>query len=181
MKGYDYSRPGVYFITLCVQGRECLFGEIVDGRMHTNQYGSIVQTEWTKTAEIRRDVILGEFVIMPNHFHGILRIVGDAGGRINNHVGDREKGDRQVAPTGPKTKSVGAIMAGFKSVATKRINTMRDTPGAPVWQRNYFEHIIRDVSVFHILRLFGLSFSVRLPIISMKFQKFPPCFFPILA
>jgi REP element-mobilizing transposase RayT len=144
MKGYDYSRPGVYFITLCVQGRECLFGEIVDGRMHTNQYGSIVQTEWTKTAEIRRDVILGEFVIMPNHFHGILRIVGDAGGRINNQVGDRVKGDRQVAPTGPKTKSVGAIMAGFKSAVTKRINTMRDTPGVPVWQRNYFEHIIRD-------------------------------------
>jgi REP element-mobilizing transposase RayT len=112
--------------------------------MHTNQYGSIVQTEWEKTAVMRRDVVLGEFVIMPNHFHGILRIVGDAMVKIDNYVGDREKGDRQVAPTGPKTKSVGAVMAGSKSAVTKQINTFCGTSGAPVWQRNYYEHIIRD-------------------------------------
>jgi REP element-mobilizing transposase RayT len=107
--------------------------------MSANEYGRIVQDEWIKTAEMRRDVVSGEFVIMPNHFHGILRII-----EHSKQVGDREKGDRQVAPTGPKTKSVGAIMAGFKSAVTKRINIVRDTPGAPVWQRNYFEHIIRD-------------------------------------
>jgi REP element-mobilizing transposase RayT len=83
--------------------------------------------------------VLDEFVIMPNHFHGILRIVEN-----RKQGADREKGDRQVAPTGPKTKSVGAIMARFKSAVTKRINIVRDTPGVPVWQRNYFEHIIRD-------------------------------------
>jgi REP element-mobilizing transposase RayT len=107
--------------------------------MVANKYGSIAQTEWIKTAEMRRDVVLNEFVIMPNHFHGILRIVDNC-----KQEGGREKGDRQVAPTGPKTKSVGAIMAGFKSAVTKRINTVRGTPGAPVWQRNYFEHIIRN-------------------------------------
>jgi REP element-mobilizing transposase RayT len=107
--------------------------------MFANEYGRIVQDEWIKTAEMRRDVVLGEFVIMPNHFHGILRIH-----EHRKQVVGREKGDRQVAPTGSKTKSVGAIMAGFKSAVTKRINTMRDTPGTPVWQRNYFEHIIRD-------------------------------------
>jgi hypothetical protein len=79
---------------------------------------------------------LGEFVIMPNHFHGILRIVGNCKANptdqeIDRQVANRQKGDRQVAPTGPKTKSVGAVMAGFKSAVTKRINTMRDTPGAP--------------------------------------------------
>jgi len=139
MKGYDYSRPGFYFVTVCVHGRECLFGRIVDDQMFANEYGRIVQTEWINTAEMRRNVVLGEFVIMPNHFHGILRIVGN-----RNPVDDRKKGDRQVAPTGPKTKSVGAIMAGFKSAVTKRINTIRGTPGMTVWQRNYFEHIIRD-------------------------------------
>jgi len=149
IKRYDYSRPGIYFITVCIQGRECLFGEIIHDRMFANEYGRIVQAEWVKTAEMRRDVVLSEFVVMPNHFHGILRIVGNdkvnpTKQEINRQTGSREKGDRQVAPTGPKTKSVGAVMAGFKSAVTKQINTLRDTPGAPVWQRNYFEHIIRD-------------------------------------
>jgi REP element-mobilizing transposase RayT len=95
-----------------------------------------------KTAEIRRDVVLGKFVIMPNHFHGILRIVGNdkanpTGQEFSRQVIDRQKGDRQVAPTG-------AIMAGFKSAVTKRINTMHGTPGEPVWQRTCFEHIMRD-------------------------------------
>jgi len=144
MKGYDYSLPGIYFVTVCVQRRECLLGEIVDGKMHVNKYGRIVQNEWIKTAEMRRNVILGEFVIMPNHFHGILRIVGNCKHVDDRRKGDRQEGDRQVSPTGPKSKSLGAIMAGFKSAVTKRINTVRDAPGAPVWQRNYYEHIIRD-------------------------------------
>jgi REP element-mobilizing transposase RayT len=114
----------------------------IDDQMVANEYGRIVQTEWAKTAEMRRDVVLGDFVIMPNHFHGILRIIEN-----RKQEGDRVKGDRQVAPTGPKTKSVGAfgtIMAGIKSAVTKRNNTMRGTSGTPVWQRNYFEHIIRN-------------------------------------
>jgi putative transposase len=149
LRGYDYSRPGFYFITVCVHERECLFGTIINNQMLTNEYGSIVKVEWIKTAEMRRDVMLGEFVIMPNHFHGILRIIENCeadptGRKIDRQEVNRKKGDQQVAPTGPKTKSVGAVMAGFKSAVTKQINTIRDTPGAPVWQRNYFEHIIRN-------------------------------------
>jgi len=144
MKGYDYSRPGFYFVTVCVHGRECLFGKIIDDQMFANEYGRIVQSEWVTTAEMRQDVVLGEFVIMPNHFHGILRIAGNRKHADDRKKVDRQGGDRQVAPTGPKSRSVGAIMAGFKSAVTKRINIVRDTPGAPVWQRNYFEHIIRD-------------------------------------
>jgi len=96
LRGYDYSRPGFYFVTVCVHGRECLFGKIFNDQMLANEYGRVVQAEWIKTAEMRRNVVLGEFVIMPNHFHGILRIVEN-----RKQVGDRAKGDRQVALTIP--------------------------------------------------------------------------------
>jgi REP element-mobilizing transposase RayT len=138
LKGYDYTQPGAYIVTLCTQDRACLFGGISDGEMRLNAIGRIVADEWVKTAEIRDAIDLDAWVVMPNHFHGILFIVGSC------------RGDRPVAPTksaastGPESRSVGAVIAGFKSAATKRINMLRGTPGTPVWQRNYHEHIIRD-------------------------------------
>jgi hypothetical protein len=73
LPGYDYSRNGGYFITICTQNRECLFGEIADGVMQLNDAGRTVSEEWTKTAAIR-EIQLDEGVVMPNHFHGILVI-----------------------------------------------------------------------------------------------------------
>ncbi|HAY70319.1 MAG TPA: hypothetical protein DCX89_00365, partial [Saprospirales bacterium] len=72
LKGYDYSRAGLYFITICTQNRACLFGEIKNGEMILNQYGQIAANEWMKTTEIRSNVELGELIIMPNHIHGII-------------------------------------------------------------------------------------------------------------
>ncbi len=155
-RGYDYTQPGAYFITICTHNREPLFGEVVDGEMHCNAYGDIVRAEWFKTAEIRPYVRLynDEFTVMPNHAHGNIWIVED--GRSAG------RGDRPVAPTppvtptppiaptmpvvptGPPPHSLGAIMAGFKSATTKRINIKRQSPGAPVWQRNYYDRIIRN-------------------------------------
>lgn len=137
LHGYDYAQPGAYFVTLCTRQRACLFGDVRDGGMRLNAIGEIVADEWVKTAEIRDEIDLDEWVVMPNHFHAIL-VIG--------------RGDRPVAPTttkpvasmGPRSRSVGAAIAGFKSSAAKRINTLRGTLGAPVWQRNYHEHIIRD-------------------------------------
>jgi REP element-mobilizing transposase RayT len=145
LPGYDYAQNGAYFLTLCTKNREPLFGEIVANgvspdsvcsRMLQNEFGDIVASEWLKSASIRSEIALGEFVIMPNHFHGIILIRG--------------RGDRPVAPTekqpGPRSKSVGALIAGFKSVVTRRINIIRQTPRVPVWQRNYYDHIIKDVN-----------------------------------
>lgn len=145
LQGYDYSRAGAYFVTICTQDGECLFGEIGDGAMRLNDAGKIVAAEWLNTAEIRAEIELDEWVIMPNHVHGILVISGR---------GDRpvHKGDRPVAPTGPKARSIGAVMAGFKSVVTKRVNELRRTPGAKLWQRNYWEHIVRDEIDLHRIR-----------------------------
>jgi len=128
-----------------------LFGDVVDGEMVLNELGKIVYDEWIKTAEIRNEIELDEFIVMPNHIHGIIFIVDDG------HICDR-RGDRRVAPTnthakpGSKPKSIGSIMTGFKSAVTKRLNEYRKTPGAPIWQRNYWEHIIRDEHDLNCIR-----------------------------
>ena len=163
---YNYSRPGFYFITLCCSYREYLFGEIKDNIMILNDFGRIAYDEWIQSAKIRSEIELDEFVVMPNHFHAIVLINID-GRKVNNSGrGDRpvaptdsnnpvaptdwaqnQLGDPPVAPTrptGPKSKSIGSLMAGYKSSVTKKINQLRHKPGEPVWQRNYFEHIIRD-------------------------------------
>jgi putative transposase len=127
---YDYADAGAYFVTVCANGRECLFGEITDGVMVLNGFGVIVREEWLRTSEIRKEIILDEFVVMPNH--GIIVITNDVGAT------------QRVAPTGPVSGSVGAIIGQFKSAVTKRINQIRDNPGVPVWQRNYFERVIRN-------------------------------------
>jgi putative transposase len=88
---------------------------------------------------------LDEFIVMPNHFHAIV-IIRDYSGNDDGII-DSCRGDRPVAPTkpmGPKPKSIGSLIAGYKSSATKKINQLRGKSGVPVWQRNYFEHIIRD-------------------------------------
>ncbi|MFI4912503.1 MAG: transposase [Sedimentisphaeraceae bacterium JB056] len=156
LKGYDYSQAGGYFVTVCVEGRKCIFGEIAGGKMRMNEAGEIVAVQWRRTSDIRDEVVLGEWVVMPNHFHGIIFIRSD---EMRDRGERPDRGDRRVArtgrerdahmggrPMGPKAGSIGAIMAGFKAATTKRINVLSRTPSKKVWQRNYYEHIIRDNS-----------------------------------
>nr|VFK15997.1 MAG: hypothetical protein BECKLPF1236B_GA0070989_10879 [Candidatus Kentron sp. LPFa] len=83
LRGYDYSQPGAYFLTICTQERECLFGDIVEGEMRLNHAGKIVAEEWRQTAAIRKEIQLDQWVVMPNHFHGILTITGPIVGAIH--------------------------------------------------------------------------------------------------
>ncbi|MCL2328973.1 MAG: transposase [Bacteroidetes bacterium] len=80
LKGYDYSQAGMYFVTICVQNREHLFGEIVDGEMILNDAGKMVEKEWVDLKNRFPNIELHEFVVMPNHFHGIIQIVDNVGG-----------------------------------------------------------------------------------------------------
>jgi len=141
---------GAYFVTICAHGRECLFGEIENGLMRLNEYGDVVASEWLRSAEVRSEIECGEFVVMPNHFHGTVHIVGANGIRTAegihlNHV-DAADGERAYChtPLRSPSRNVGAMVRGFKSAASKRINEIRNTSGAPVWQRNYYEHVIRN-------------------------------------
>ena len=173
------ARRGAYFVTVCTHGRAHLFGDVVNGQMVLNDAGVIVAEEWMKSAQIRRELLLDEWIIMPNHFHAVVFIIptgNDA--HDDNGRGDRPvaptpvvprpamnmvyerprdgRGDRPVAPTpvtptGPHRKSIASLMAGFKCSVTIRINISRDAAGEPVWQRNYYEYIIRsERSLNHI-------------------------------
>jgi putative transposase len=149
LKGYDYSRPGAYFITLCTQDRFCLFGEVVDGEMRLNDPGRLVRTEWEMLPRRFPNVELDAFVVMPNHLHGIIVII-DA-----NRVGAGlvpAQNDRATLEDGATTRvapTVGDIIGVFKSRITVEYTRGVKTSGWPpfrgnLWQRNYYEHIIRS-------------------------------------
>jgi putative transposase len=140
LKGYDYALPGAYFVTLNTWHGKHLFGRIVDDKMQLTEYGEIVRTCWDETLAHFSRVELDTFVVMPNHVHLIII--------LTDSRGTREPAPTDCAPTPtfgkPIPDSLPTIIRSLKSAITKRINELRDTPGAPVWQRNYYERIIRN-------------------------------------
>lgn len=135
---YDYKLPGYYFVTICTHRKQHVFGVIFNGHMILNHYGEIARRNWMNTENIRSNIKLGSFVIMPNHMHAIFQILENV-----NTVGvycDTPLPRKFKSPS----NSVGAIVRGYKSTVTKQINQFRKTPRHPIWQRNYHEHIIRD-------------------------------------
>lgn len=141
LKGYDYSQNGAYFITVCTHKRELLFEE--------EEVKKILNKEWLNTGLIRGNVILDEFVVMPNHLHGIVMITEDVGGHGNvGAYSDTPLQNRFRSPS----KTIGAIIRGFKSTTTRQINLIHNTPGIPIWQRNYYDHIIRNEDELNKIR-----------------------------
>jgi REP element-mobilizing transposase RayT len=151
LQGYDYSRAGAYYITIVVQGRGHLFGEVVNWEMKLNRYGKIVLQAWLDLPKHYPHVELGAFCIMPNHAHGIIILHDDnvgaglrpaptaaAAGREHADIHD------ETRPYRRKRHPLSEIVRAFKSFSAKRINALRKMPGIPVWQRNYYEHIIRN-------------------------------------
>ena len=147
---YDYSQDGLYFITICVQNKECLFGEIVGEEMILNEMGQIANDEWLKTGELRKNVQLHDFVLMPNHFHAIVEITNNAVGARRALPHDQNDvtpsvGARRALPLQAKQSrfqnqgknTLSSIVGSYKSAVSRQL-------GFPVWQRNYYEHIIRD-------------------------------------
>ena len=155
LPNYDYSQPSAYFVTIVAWHRECLFGEVVDGEMRLNNVGEIVQWEWLELPKRLRFIELGAFIVMPNHFHGILifrQNVGATRPGLTNALSDKvslphmttEGIEGSPLPRGPKPASLGAIIAQFKSRVTKRLWKTPTLNRTPIWQRNYYEHIIRN-------------------------------------
>ncbi|MBI9082795.1 MAG: hypothetical protein JEZ11_04305 [Desulfobacterales bacterium] len=160
LKGYDYSQKGAYFVTVCTQNREKLFGEIIDGVMKLNDAGMVAQQCWNDIPSHFPHAISDLFVVMPNHIHGIL-IIGDryADGKIDGPVGadiDASVGAKNFSPlhTGQRprgtSKTVGSIIRGFKIGVTKWMR--RNTSVEHVWQRNYYEHIVRNKNEMAAIR-----------------------------
>ena len=148
LKDYDYTQPGAYFVTLVTSQRLCLFGEIAAGIMHLNLLGRTVMNNWLNLPSFF-PIRLDAFVVMPNHFHGIIWIDGERTGEAS--AGARTSSSHSPAadaspqpPKGTQPNSLGAIIQNFKSITTRRSNQIQSSPGLRLWQRNYYEHIIRD-------------------------------------
>jgi putative transposase len=133
LRDYDYSRAGAFFVTICTWQRECLFGEISDGEMRLNNLGSIAFAAWTDLSNHYRHIELDAFVVMPNHVHGLI-VITDV----------QAKGaSLKPAPT-VKIHGLPEIVRGFKTFSSRRINESRHNPGCPVWQRDYYDRVIRN-------------------------------------
>jgi REP element-mobilizing transposase RayT len=167
LQGYDYSQAGAYFITICAQNRERLFGDIMDGKMALNDAGTMIQTVWGEIPFHYTGTEIDEFVVMPNHIHGILVIGAVVGatprgcpgvsGQENRHA--PENGQAQgPAPTGNTgALSLGDIVHRFKTMTTKRYTDGVKQSGWQsfsdrLWQRNYWEHVIRDETELNRIR-----------------------------
>lgn len=131
LRGYDYGSEGLYFVTVCTYKRLSLFGKIENGEMHLTDIGQMVADTFNTLSEKYPQVTLGDFVVMPNHFHCILRI-DDFG---NGVTGGADWGQADPAPT----VTLGQMVGYFKYVTTQRAGLSH-----LLWQRNYYEHIIRD-------------------------------------
>ena len=173
---YDYASPGSYFVTVCTHQRKLLFGEVIEGQMHRNALGDIVHAEWYATERVRPEVRLDAFVVMPNHLHGILEIINlEARRRLapdaNVKAAEGKRATHRVAPTagarsrpnGPAPGSIGAILGQIKSLTKKSINKTRGTPGRPVWQPNYHEHVIRNEKELERIREYICNNPLRWP------------------
>jgi len=165
LKGYDYSSNGYYFITICTYRKQQIFGTIKNGIMHLNDYGKIAYNEWIKSNQIRNELKLDEFIIMPDHMHGIVII------NTRRGAWPCAPTNTQYAPTGimkcestyePANthnentgiakrlpKSISSFIAGYKSSVTIQINRMRNTRGEKIWQRNYYDHIIHGENDYY--------------------------------
>ena len=145
LKGYDYSQHGAYFVTVCAYQDRCIFGQIDDGEMIPNDLGRVVEEDWLRTEELRSNVELDAFVLMPNHLHGLIV--------MRDFLGHSEKPDSSTLKAG----SLGAVIGQFKSVATKRIRRLPNSPDHPIWQRNYYESIIRTIEIWNRAREYIIS------------------------
>src|SRR6266404_2099154 len=137
--GYDYSSPGLYFVTICSHQKRCVFGRIVDARALLSPAGLIVRECWVAIPSHCAGTRLHEFVIMPNHLHGIVEICAK--------LGRSSAAPLRGTAASVQAGSLGAIVRSFKAAATKRAHERLSWTGA-VWQRNYFERVVRDGEEF---------------------------------
>ncbi len=167
LEAFDYSSPGYYFITICTQNRECLFGSIAQDSIVLNDAGEMVKSEWAKLSQDFSHIRLKHYVIMPNHFHGIIHITGGPPFRaISNYFKNRLNiiNDPTLIepPCGTAENSISRILQAFKSISTvyycESVNQHHWSPfDKRLWQKNFYDHIIRDDEELEIFRRYILA------------------------
>jgi len=148
LDGYNYACPGAYFITLCTYRREPLFGQVKNGAVDLSPVGELAEACWLSIEDHFSNVRLDEFVIMPNHLHGLIFLANTS--------------DVCAPPeSGCRPGSVGAVIGSFKSETTRRTRQFGYLRGVTIWQRNYFEHVVRDEAGLERIREYIVGNSLR--------------------
>jgi REP element-mobilizing transposase RayT len=147
LPGYDYTGAGGYYVTIVAHNRTCLFGEIVNGEMSLNNLGQIAKREWARLPKRFKHVELGIYAIMPNHIHGIILIDDSRRGTADfadtTHTQDPSRATQEHFGK-PVSGSIPTIIRSYKSAVALRIHYAQPNDDSPVWQRNYYEHVIRN-------------------------------------
>ena len=144
---FDYTQQGAYFVTICTRNRACLLGDIVEGRMHLSEAGRLAQVAWEDLPHHYPHVQIDVWVIMPNHMHGIV-ILAEAQATEDDMPVDVGAGLKPA----PTRHGLPEILRAFKTFSARRINALHNTVGTPFWQRNYYEHIIRNEAALNRIR-----------------------------
>ena len=167
LRGFDYSSPGYYFVTICTQNRECIYGTVSQDVMMLDNAGKMVKTEWSRLAQRFTHLRLDNFVIMPNHFHGIIQIKGEQpfqaiSDYVKNRVRICNNTESTTPPPGTPPNSISRILQAFKSISTVNYcEAVRRDHWPPfekhLWQRNFYDHIIRNADELEIMREYILN------------------------
>ena len=150
LRGYDYRQSGVYFVTICTYMKTKLFGTIIDGEMALSPLGEIAREEWQRIAEARSNITLDHYVIMPNHLHGLV-IISEPQSRSDEHIRDAE------IPFRLSAGSLGAIINHYKGAVSRRAWSGLVERSQSIWQRNYYDHIVRDDASLNDIRNYILQ------------------------
>ena len=141
LPGYDYGQPGAYFVTICTHRRLCLLGEVVDGRVVFAAAGGLIRRVWHHLPGRFRGVRLDAFIVMPNHVHGLLFLPGSVGAGLAPPHDSAARGEPGAASRAP---TLADVVRAFKSISAVRVNRALRRTGLPLWQRDYYEHVVRD-------------------------------------
>lgn len=177
LKGYDYTQAGAYFVTICTWQRTRILGDVVNGEMQLSRFGQTVQFNWDNLPKRYPHVQLDAFIVMPNHVHGIIVLpdkyatnsckVGENLVSVTGMVGaglemlfTQDKSIVKHAPTKVKFHGLPENIRGFKTFSARRINQIRCMAGVPVWQRGYYEHIIRNETSLQEIRKYIINNSL---------------------
>ena len=145
LKGFDYSNPGAYFVTICVQNKKCIFGRVVNGTMVLNRYGKLAEQKLKSIPHRHENTAIHHFIVMPNHVHAIIEIYSPDDKTVVGVIHELPL-PRQLK-TGMKerrTMLIPMIVGEYKMQTAKEINHLRNNAGERFWQRNYYEHILRN-------------------------------------